>query len=601
MLACLALAVAPAGEARVTALLPYRDPALTPQARASDLLSRMTLAEKIGQMTQAERGAVRNPADIADYALGSLLSGGGSAPPNNTPAGWADMTDSFQKAALRTRLGIPLLYGTDAVHGNNNLLGAVLYPHNIGLGASRDPALVTRIGRATAEEVAATGANWTFSPCLCVARDVRWGRTYESFGERPELVTEMSGIVNGYQGTPGHPGSILATAKHYLGDGGTTYGSSTDGYLLDQGDTRLTETQLRAVHLPPFQAAIKAGVGSVMVSFSSWNGVKMHAQAYLISEVLEGELGFQGFVVSDWAGVDQISPDYAAAVRTAINAGVDMVMVPNDYPRFIRALTGEVQAGRVPVARINDAVKRVLTQKFRFGLFEHPLADRPFASGVGSAAHRALARQAVRESLVLLKNDHLLPISSSVKRLLVTGSSADALGRQLGGWSVTWQGNSGRTTTGTTILAGLRARAGSGVKIDHLENVSAAQAARYDLGVVVVGEAPYAEGKGDRPDLNLNAGDTHATETVCKAVKCVVIVVSGRPLLLTDQLPQIGALVAAWLPGTEGEGVADMLFGSAGFTGRLPVTWPRTSRQLPVGRPQDAGPPLFPYGFGLSH
>ncbi len=602
MLACLALAVTPAGEARVTALLPYRDPALTAQARASDLLSRMTLAEKIGQMTQAERGAVRDPADIADFALGSLLSGGGSAPPNNTPAGWADMTDSFQKVALRTRLGIPLLYGTDAVHGNNNLLGAVLYPHNIGLGASRDPALVARIGRATAEEVAATGANWTFSPCLCVARDVRWGRTYESFGERPELVTEMSGIVNGYQGTPGQPGSILATAKHFLGDGGTTFGSSsTDGYLLDQGDTRLTETQLRALHLPPFQAAIKAGVGSVMVSFSSWNGVKIHAQAHLISEVLKGELGFQGFVVSDWAGVDQISPDYAAAVRTAINAGVDMVMVPNDYPRFIRVLTGEVQAGRVPVARIDDAVRRILTQKFRFGLFEHPLTDRSFASGVGSAAHRALARQAVRESLVLLKNDHLLPISSSVKRLLVTGSSADDLGRQLGGWSVTWQGNSGKTTAGTTLLAGLRARAGSDVKIDHLENVSAAQAARYDLGLVVVGEAPYAEGKGDRPDLNLNAGDTLATETVCKAIRCVVIVVSGRPLLLTDQLPQIGALVAAWLPGTEGEGVADMLYGSASFTGRLPVTWPRTNKQLPVVRPQEDGPPLFPYGFGLPH
>ncbi|WP_407572287.1 glycoside hydrolase family 3 protein [Deinococcus altitudinis] len=602
VLVCLALAVAPAGEARVTALLPYRDPALTAQARAADLLSRMTLAEKIGQMTQAERGAVRDPADIGRYALGSLLSGGGSAPPDNTPAGWADMTDGFQKAALGTRLGIPLLYGTDAVHGNNNLLGAVLFPHNIGLGAARDPALTARIARATAEEVAATGANWTFSPCLCVARDVRWGRTYESFGERPDLVSQMSSAVAGYQGTPGEPGSILATAKHFLGDGGTTFASSsTDGYLLDQGDTRLTETQLRALHLPPFRAAVRAGVGSVMVSFSSWNGVKMHAQARLISEVLKGELGFQGFVVSDWAGVDQISPDYSVAVRTAINAGVDMVMVPNDYPRFVRALTGEVKAGRVPVARIDDAVTRILTQKFRFGLFEHPLTDRSFASGVGSAAHRDLARQAVRESLVLLKNDHLLPISSSVKRLLVTGSSADDLGRQLGGWSVTWQGKGGRTTTGTTILAGLRAQAGSGVKIDHLENVSAAQAARYDLGVVVVGEAPYAEGKGDVRDLSLNAADRRATETVCGAVNCLVIVVSGRPLLLTDQLPRIGALVAAWLPGTEGAGVADMLFGPASFTGRLPVTWPRTNGQLPVGRPQDAGPPLFPYGFGLSH
>ena len=614
-----ALLLMPSGEAQTQAVqtqavqtqaaqpvsppLPYRDPALTPQARAADLLGRMTLAEKIGQMTQAERGAVQDPADIAVYGLGSLLSGGGSAPASNTPAGWADMTDQFQKVALSGRLGIPLLYGSDAVHGHNNLLGAVLYPHNIGLGATRDQGLVARIARATAEDMAATGVNWTFSPCLCVVRDVRWGRSYESFGERPDLVARMSSAVGGYQGQPGSRGRVLATAKHFLGDGGTAYGSSaTEDYLLDQGDTRLTEAQLRALHLPPFQAAIQAGVGSVMVSFSSWNGVKMHAQTRLISGVLKGELGFQGFVVSDWAGVDQIAPDYALAVRTAINAGIDMVMVPNDYRRFVQTLTGEVRAGRVRVERIDDAVTRVLTQKFRFGLFERPLADRSFAASALLAAHRALAREAARQSLVLLKNDRVLPISSTVKRILVTGSSADDLGRQLGGWSVTWQGKGGRTTSGTTILEGIRARAGSGVKVDHLETLTAARARGYDLGVVVVGETPYAEGQGDISDPSLNTADAQSINTVCKAVKCLVIVMSGRPLLLTGELPGIGALVAAWLPGTEGgAGVADAIFGKVGFTGRLPVTWPRNNNQLPVGRPKDAGAPLFPYGFGLDH
>ncbi len=580
--------------------LPYKDASLSPEARAADLLARMTLAEKIGQMTQAERGAVHNPQDIAALGLGSLLSGGGSAPSPNTPAGWAAMISGFQKQALGTRLGIPLLYGTDAVHGHNNLLAATLYPHNIGLGATRDPQLVTQIGRATAEEVAASGANWTFSPCLCVVRDVRWGRTYESFGERPDLVSSMVGIVGGYQDGPAR---VLATAKHFVGDGGTTYGSSTtDDYLLDQGDTRLTEAQLSALHLPPFRAAVKAGVASVMVSFSSFNGLKLHADRHLITEVLKGQLGFQGFVVSDWAGIDQIAPgDYARSVRTAVNAGIDLVMVPNDYRRFITTLTGEAQAGRVSQARIDDAVRRILTQKFRFGLFERPWPDPALATAVGSDAHRALARRAVQESLVLLKNNGgLLPISGATKRLLVTGSSADDLGRQLGGWSVTWQGANGRTRTGTTVLEGLRQVAPAGMKIEYAQTPTAAQARSADLGVVVVGETPYAEGKGDTSDLSLNPADAAAIATVCKATRCVVVVVSGRPLLLTDQVPQIGALVAAWLPGTEGAGVADVLFGAAKFGGKLPVTWPKNTKQLPVGNPKDAGAPLFSYGFGLT-
>src|SRR6266545_6867235 len=366
-------------------------------------MANMTLDEKIGQMTQAERSAVSN-ADITNYALGSLLSGGGSAPSPNTATFWADMYDGYQNAALASRLGIPLIYGVDAVHGHNNVVGATIFPHNIGLGATRDPALAEQIGRATAEEVSGTGIDWDFSPCLCVARNDRWGRTYESYGEIPAIPTAMSTLVTGLQsGSP----SVLATAKHYVGDGGTTGG-------VDQGNTQLSEADLRAIHLPPFRAAVQRGVGSVMISYSSWNGVKMHANRYLITDVLKGELGFTGFVVSDWNAIDQIDgqPGFTAdEVRIAVNAGIDMVMVPFEWRNFISTLRSEVQAGRVSMARIDDANRRILTKKFELGLFERPLTDRSFTGTVGSSAHRTLARQAVRESQVLLKNTNgILPL-----------------------------------------------------------------------------------------------------------------------------------------------------------------------------------------------
>ena len=366
------------------AVLPYQDPTLPVAQRVDDLLARMGLDDKIGQMTQAERASI-TPAEITQFRVGSVLSGGGSAPAANNPAGWADMYDAFQRGAMAAPLQIPMIYGIDAVHGNNNVLGATIFPHNIGLGATRDSDLVQRIGRATAEEVTGAGQDWTFAPCVCVARNDRWGRTYESYGENPSLVSSMTTVVTGLQDGPAR---VLATAKHYVGDGGTTGG-------VDQGNTQLSETDLRAIHLPPFRAAVQRGVGSVMISFSSWNGQKLHGHRYLITDVLKGELGFTGFTVSDWAGIDQLDGQRGftqAEVATAINAGLDMIMVPNDWRSFLTLLRAAVQAGQVPMSRIDDANRRILTKKFEYGLFERPYADRSYAATIGSAAHRVLAR-----------------------------------------------------------------------------------------------------------------------------------------------------------------------------------------------------------------
>jgi beta-glucosidase len=426
-------AVAPAQAQSSAAVLPYQDPTLPVATRVDDLLSRMTLDDKVGQMTQVDRTALLNtPSDLATYRIGSVLSGGGSAPSPNTPTSWADMYDGFQKTAMSTSLQIPMIYGTDAVHGDNNVYGATIFPHDIGLGATRDPDLVQQIGQATAEEMTGTGVDWDFAPCVCVARNDRWGRTYESFGEVPDIPSEMTSEITGLQGeTLGGPTSVLATAKHFIGDGGTDGG-------VNEGNATLTEDQLRAIHLPPFKAAVDRGVGAVMVSYSSWNGVKDHSNKYLITDLLKGELGFSGFVVSDWAGVDQIDGQTgftAAEIATAINAGIDMVMVPTDYKSFISDLKSDVNSGAIPMSRIDDANRRILTKKFQLGLFEHPYADRSYLSTVGSAAHRAIARQAVRESQVLLKNtNNILPLSKTAK-VFVAGKSADDIGNQSGGWT----------------------------------------------------------------------------------------------------------------------------------------------------------------------
>jgi beta-glucosidase len=577
---------------------PYRDPSLPVATRVADLLSRMSLDEKLGQMTQAERASV-TPAQITQFRLGSVLSGGGSAPSPNNATSWANMIDNFQSGAQATPLQIPLIYGADAVHGNNNVLGATMFPHNIGLGATRNPTLAQDIGRAVAEEVTGTGIDWDFAPCLCVARNDRWGRTYESFGEKPELPASMSTIVTGLQGsTLGGPASVLATAKHYVGDGGTTNGT-------DQGNTQISESELRAIHLPPFQAAVQRGVGSIMVSFSSWNGSKVHGNQFLITTLLKGELGFSGFVVSDWNGIDQIDGATglsATDVRTAINAGIDMAMEPTAWQTFISLLRTEVQAGRVPMSRIDDANRRILTKKFELGLFERPLADRTFTSTVGNAAHRALARQAVAQSQVLLKNaNNVLPLARDNNKIFVAGKSADNIGLQSGGWTISWQGASGNTTPGTSILQGIRNTVGSSTTVTFNANGTGIDSS-YRVAVAVIGENPYAEGMGDRPNgMGLDSTDLNTLTTLRNAgVSVVVVLVSGRPLDIAAQLANWNALVEAWLPGTEGQGVADVLFNVVAPTGTLPVTWMQSASQEPIND-GDGKTALFPYGFGLTY
>jgi beta-glucosidase len=589
----------------------YRNPALPVEARIDDLLPRMTLPEKIGQMTLIEKNSVR-PADVTAKFLGGVLSGGGGSPRPNTAEAWAKMVDDYQRAALATRLAIPILYGVDAVHGHGNLYGATIFPHNIGLGAANDPDLVERIGRATAQEMIATGIYWNYSPVLAVVQDYRWGRAYESFGERTEWVTALGlAMLRGLQGEKlGAPGTVLATPKHYVADGGTAWGSSsTEDYQIDQGVAEIDEATLRRIHLPPYQAAVQAGALSVMASFSSWGGLKMHAQKYLLTDVLKGELGFTGFIVSDWGGIDQIAEDYDQAVITAINAGIDMNMVPYDADKFINALTRAVGSGAVPMARIDDAVRRILRAKFTLGLFERPFSDPALLPTVGSAEHRALAREAVGKSLVLLKNaDQTLPLAPTTPTIFVAGMAADDIGIQSGGWTIEWQGKTGRITPGTTILEGITAAVGPETKVMYSalgrfgsQKAADGSALIADVGVVVVGEKPYAEGKGDSAALTLSDPDQALISRVRPvSKKLVVIVVSGRPLALGEALDQADAVIAAWLPGTEGAGVADGLFGVRPFTGKLPVTWLKSPDQLPFNFATDCAEAAFAFGYGLS-
>jgi beta-glucosidase len=617
----------------------YLDPSVPIPDRVHDLLRRMTLAEKVGQMTQAERAQVdEDPTQITDLNLGSLLSGGGSTPETNEPEAWADMVDRYQSYALKTRLGIPLLYGIDSVHGHGNLYGATLIPHNVGLGSTRDPELVEDAEHMVATETRATGIPWVFAPCICVARDDRWGRTYESFGEHPSLVIRMETSIDGFQGTSPSELSdsdrVLATAKHFAGDGDTTYGSGRDAagahssdYPIDQGITQQSREHFEAIDLAPYVPAVQEHhVGSVMPSYSSvdftddglGNPIKMHAETELIQGWLKDEIGFDGFVISDYHGLDQIPlPTKAEKVVAWVNAGGDMAMEPDDYQDFETTLIAEVNAGHVSTARIDDAVSRILTEKFELGLFEHPYTDRTHIGEIGDAAHRAIAREAAAESQVLLKNsDSALPLAKD-SRVYVAGRNADDLGNQAGGWTITWQGQSGTHTEGTTILEGMQQVAPE-ADITFSKDASAPMTG-YDVGVVVVGETPYSEGFGDvggpqwaydpsdngvprePKSMELKAEDTAAVDKVCSTLPtCVVLVVSGRPQVVTSQLGEIDALVASWLPGTEGAGVADTLFGDRPYTGQLSLSWPRSAAQEPINVGDASYQPLFPFGWGLS-
>ena len=596
-----------------TAPVPAQAKLLAFDTRAKALLAKMTLAEKIGQMTQPDQLFIKDRADIEKYFFGSVLSGGDSDPKTNTVEDWGAMYEDIQAHALKTRLKIPLLYGVDAVHGHSNVIGAVIFPHHVGLGATRDAKLVEQIGRLTALEVRATGINWAFAPCVAVPRDERWGRAYEGYGEDPTLVAELGEAeVRGMQGPNlSAPTSVLACAKHYVGDGGTALGTGIPNasepgghYPLDQGDTQLSEADLRRVHMQGYVTAIRAGVASIMPSYSSWNGEKVSGDKRLMTDILKKELGFEGFLISDYNALDELPGDVSAQIERSINAGMDMVMVPERYVRFMATLTALVKDGKVPMSRIDDAVTRILRVKFAMGLMEPGKSfkvDKQFLDAFGGASHRAVARQAVRESIVVLKNEHnALPLARTAKRIHVAGVSANDLGDQCGGWTIKWQGQSGSPTAGTTVLGAIQQIAGPNVKVTYSQDGTGADGA--DVAVVVVGETPYAEMLGDRRDLSLSERDRSTIANAKKAgIPVVIVLFSGRPLIINDALAQADAFVAAWLPGTEGLGVADVLFGDYKPSGKLPVSWPRSMTQIPINVGDATYDPLFPYGFGLTY
>jgi len=585
-----------------------RDPEL--EAFIDGLLLRMTLEEKVGQIIQADITAIK-PEDLRQYPLGAILNGGDQRPGGDAhapPQAWLALADAFYDAAkARGGTYVPLLWGTDAVHGHNNVPGATVFPHNIGLGATRDPDLVRRIGAATAAEMHVTGQDWAFAPTVAVAQDARWGRTYESYSSDPAVAASLgAALVEGLQGKTGsgeflRNGHVLATAKHFLGDGATTDGK-------DQGDARVPETELRDVHAAGYAAAVAAGVQTVMASYSSWQGQKMHGNRALLTDVLKGRMGFDGFVVGDWNGHAQLPGCTKESCPAAINAGLDMFMAPDRWKELYANTLAQAKSGEIPMSRLDDAVRRIIRVKARAGLFDAPRPSaRPFAGRfdrLGSADHRALARQAVRESLVLLKNDgNLLPLRRSA-RILVTGNGADDIGRQSGGWTLSWQGLGNSIAdfpNGRSIYAGIReaADAAGGAAVLSPDGRFTD---KPDAAVVVFGEPPYAEGKGDRRSLDYSADDQPTLEILQRlrqaGIPTVSIFLSGRPLRVSAEFAVSEAFVAAWLPGTEGGGVADLLFRDRGggitqdFRGTLPFAWP--------GDPSN-GMPAFPIGFGLRY
>ena len=574
-------------------------------AFVESLMGQMTLDEKLGQMTQVDRQFLNDISDISRYGLGSLLSGGGSTPGTNEPKAWAEMYDGYQREALKTRLQIPLIYGIDAVHGHNNVVGATIFPHNIGLGATRDPDLVEAVAKATALEVAATGIDWDFAPCLAVPDDYRWGRTYEGYSEDTDLVSQLgAAAIRGYQSSDiDNPNRVLACAKHFIGDGGVLFGTGINA-MIDQGDLQINEEKLRKVHLPPFQKAIDEGVATFMAAYNSWNDLRCHANKYLLTDLLKDELGFKGFVVSDWAAIENIPGDYKSDIITSINAGIDMVMVPGavrdgkeSFQNFLKLFKESVEEGSIPMERVDDAVRRILLIKKQSGLFERPFSDQSLLSYVGSKDHREVAREAVRKSMVLLKNkNNILPIPKSGKTIIVAGKGADDVGMQSGGWTISWQGGMGQTTNGTTILDAIKSAVDPGTVVEYTPDGTSFTG---DLAVVVVGEKPYAEMIGDRKDLKLDNEDLGVIKRFTdNDIPVVVVLLSGRPMIVTDEIGKWDGFIAAWLPGTEGTGVADVLFGDYKPTGKLSFSWPKSMNQFPIDPNDDH---LFSFGFGLTY
>ena len=575
----------------------------------ADLLTEMTLAEKVGQMTLVENGSI-TPEQVSEFFIGGVLSGGNGAPSRNAPDSWVKMTTSYQEAALATRLKIPLIYGVDAVHGHSILRGATVFPHNIGLGAAGSPELAEEIGRVTAIETAATGIPWTYSPVLAVVQDPRWGRTYESFGSDPQMVSALgAALVRGLQGEDlAASDTVLATPKHFAADGAAEWGTSTtEDYKIDQGDTQIDEQTLREVHVAPYIESLDAGALSVMASYTSWQGEKVHGRADLLTDLLKGELEFDGFLVSDWGGVDQIDPaNYYNSVVIAINAGVDLNMVPTNYEVFITAVTTGVANGDIPIERIDDAVERILRTKLALGLFDRPFPDPELAAKIRAPEHVALAAEAVVQSQVLLVNDGAtLPIDAST--VFVGGAGARDLSQQSGGWTLFWQGSRGLMRDGSTILDGVEQLAGAQTSVIYdrfgkFDNSDDPE--RAEVGIVVIGEQPYAEGIGDSATLALDEFDIALVERMRPRVdSLVIILLSGRPLILDPVLDLGDVIVASWLPGSEGNAVARPLFGEAEFTGSLPLAWPRSVDQLPFPIELTDDPcssALFPAGHGLA-
>lgn len=585
----------------------YLNTSLPISLRVENFLSYMTLEEKIGQMTLVEKNSIKELSDVSRYNLGALLSGSGAKPEQNTISGWKQMTATYQAEAAKSRLGIPLLYGSDAIHGHAHVPGATVFPHAIGLGAAGNSELVSRVAAATAEDMSATGVNWNFAPNLDAPQDIRWGRVYETFSDDPSLVSELgAAFVAGLQSSEQH--RVLATPKHFVGLGGMSWNTSqNENFTIDQGVTAADEALLNEVYLPPFTAAVDAGALSIMVGLNTWGNTKTVRDKYLLTDVLKNQLGFKGFVVSDWYGVHEGARSNFWATVSAINAGVDMVMLPFDYETFIRHMKWANRLGLISDERIDNAASRILYAKFSLGLFDRE--DTPDTSAeLARESHRTLARTAVAESIVLLKNESaLLPITPAVKKIRVAGSAADNVGKQMGAWSIEWQGVDGNwPPNATSILAGIKEVAPQRAEIEYAETgVFALNTPKADIGIAIVGESPYAEGWGDNPYPTLNEKDLSAIKNLQdNSDSVVVILVTGRPLLVSDEINNWDALMVAWLPGSEGAGVADVLFRKKSVTGTLPLPWPANSSQLPIittGKTNDGSDVLFPREFGLKY